>query len=223
MDTFPFSKNNKHKKQCTFQLPNDLTSICRCYTPEDNKGMQVTFIYLSSFNLTRFFRELWQRGSGPGVPGFQPSSRPPATAHWSKREALLLSTTKMAALPSPVRRERWEFCPLCGYIYIIYMYIAKTLVGSAFKQRGKHPDIRLFTNGVMHRHSLFDMLFDFLVWIEWICNNCSCCCGLAAWKRCWTGQHVPTPWIVFCHWSGAGVQRQALHHGKGHHWRLRPD
>lgn len=61
-------------------------------------------------------RVLLQRGSGLGALGFQPSSQPLAMAHWSKREALLLSTTKMAVFLSPVRRERWEYYhPYCGY------------------------------------------------------------------------------------------------------------
>lgn len=52
-------------------------------------------------------RVLLQRGSGLEAPAFQPSSQPLAMAHWSRRAGLLSSTTKMAALPSPVRRERW--------------------------------------------------------------------------------------------------------------------
>lgn len=51
-------------------------------------------------------RVLLQRESGQGELGFQPSSLLLAMVLLSKRVALLSSTTKMVALPLPVKRER---------------------------------------------------------------------------------------------------------------------
>lgn len=52
-------------------------------------------------------RVRWQRGLGQGAQGSRPFSPQRVTARWYRREAPPSSTTRMAALPSPVRRERW--------------------------------------------------------------------------------------------------------------------
>ena len=108
---------NKHSSCQMFILNYNIHLLRKNIFKSINKGLQWALICYTHLLICSFLpcRVLLPRGSGLGVLGFLPSSQLPATAHWSKREALLLSTTKMAAFLSQVRRERWGCChPCCG-------------------------------------------------------------------------------------------------------------